>query len=126
MPATYNTPEITEEMGAFLTTSFGDERVVKMPPVMGGEDFGRFGREDQSIKSLIVWVGGVPQAEYDAAKKEGRKLPSLHSPFWAPDEPAVIPTAPEALTALTLLLTVRTEARRVGEGWGSLGRPGGW
>src|SRR3546814_13822024 len=104
MPATYNTPEITEEMGAFLTTSFGNERVVKMPPVMGGEDFGRFGREDKSIKSLIVWVGGVPQAEYDAAKKEGRTLPSLHSPFWAPDAPAAITTATEAPTAMTVTL----------------------
>src|SRR3546814_20999652 len=75
-----------------------------MPPVMGGEDFGRFGREDQSIKSLIVWVGGVHQAEYDAAKKEGRTLPSLHSPFWAPDAPAVISTAPDALTAMTMKL----------------------
>ncbi|KGB54603.1 amidohydrolase [Sphingopyxis sp. SE2] len=106
-PATFNTPEFTEEMAAFLTTSFGGERVVKMPPVMGGEDFGRFGREDKSIKSLIVWVGGVPQAEYDAAKKEGRTLPSLHSPFWAPDAPAVISTATEALTAMTMKLMAK-------------------
>src|SRR3546814_11730630 len=83
-PATYNTPEFTEEMAAFLKTSFGDERVVKMPPVMGGEDFGRFGREDKSIKRLIVWVGGVPQAADDAEKKEGRTLPRLPSHFWAP------------------------------------------
>lgn len=103
-PATFNTPEFTEEMAAFLKTNFGDERVVQMPPVMGGEDFSRFGREDKSIKSLIVWVGGVPQAEYDAAKKEGRSLPSLHSPFWAPDAPAVISTATEALTAMTMKL----------------------
>jgi len=103
-PATFNTPEFTEEMAAFLKTSFGNDRVVQMPPVMGGEDFSRFGREDKSIKSLIVWVGGVPQAEYDAAKKEGRTLPSLHSPFWAPDAPAVISTATEALTAMTMKL----------------------
>ncbi|SBV33297.1 Peptidase M20D, amidohydrolase [uncultured Sphingopyxis sp.] len=103
-PATFNTPEFTEGMAAFLKTNFGDERVVKMPPVMGGEDFGRFGREDKSIKSLIIWVGGVPQPEYDAAKKEGRTLPSLHSPFWAPDAPAVISTATEALTAMTMKL----------------------
>ena len=103
-PATFNTVDFTEEMAAYLTTSFGSERVVKMPPVMGGEDFGRFGREDKSIKSLIVWVGGVPQAEYDAAKKDGRTLPSLHSPFWAPDAPAVISTATEALTAMTMKL----------------------
>ena len=106
-PATFNTPEFTEEMAAFLKTSFGDERVVKMPPVMGGEDFGRFAREDKSIKSLIIWVGGVPQGEYDAAKKEGRTLPSLHSPFWAPDAPAVISTATEALTAMTMKLMAK-------------------
>ncbi|MGV3731679.1 MAG: amidohydrolase [Sphingopyxis sp.] len=103
-PATFNTPDFTEEMAAFLKTNFGEERVVKMPPVMGGEDFGRFAREDKDIKSLIIWVGGVPQAEYDAAKKEGRTLPSLHSPFWAPDAPAVISTATEALTAMTMKL----------------------
>ncbi|HEV7311052.1 amidohydrolase [Sphingopyxis sp.] len=106
-PATFNTPEFTEEMAAFLKTSFGNDRVVQMPPVMGGEDFSRFGREDKSIKSLIVWVGGVPQAEYDAVKKEGRTLPSLHSPFWAPDAPAVISTATEALTAMTMRLMAR-------------------
>jgi metal-dependent amidase/aminoacylase/carboxypeptidase family protein len=106
-PSTYNTPEFTEEMAAYLKNSFGDDRVVQMPPVMGGEDFSRFGREDKSIKSLIVWVGGVPQAEYDAAKKEGRALPSLHSPFWAPDAPAVISTATEALTAMTLKLMAK-------------------
>ncbi len=106
-PATFNTPEFTEEMAAFLKTSLGNDRVVQMPPVMGGEDFSRFGREDKSIKSLIVWVGGVPQAEYDAAKKEGRTLPSLHSPFWAPDAPAVISTATEALTAMTMKLMAK-------------------
>jgi len=106
-PATFNTPEFTEEMAAYLKTSFGEDRVVQMPPVMGGEDFSRFGREDKSIKSLIVWVGGVPQAEYDAAKKEGRTLPSLHSPFWAPDAPAVISTATEALTAMTMKLMAK-------------------
>ena len=101
-PSTFNTPDFTEDMAAFLTTRFGDKRVIKMPPVMGGEDFGRFSRDDKDIKSLIIWVGGVPQAELDAAKKEGRTLPSLHSPFWAPDAEAVISTATEALTVATL------------------------
>jgi hippurate hydrolase len=104
-PATFNTVDFTEEMAAYLTTSFGSDRVVKMPPVMGGEDFSRYSRdENKDVKSLIVWVGGVPQAEYDAAKKDGRTLPSLHSPFWAPDAPVVISTATEALTAMTMKL----------------------
>ncbi|WP_447762249.1 amidohydrolase [Sphingopyxis panaciterrae] len=103
-PSTFNTPEFTEEMATFLKGRFSDQRVVQMPPVMGGEDFSRFGREDKSIKSLIIWVGGVPRAEYDAAKKEGRTLPSLHSPFWAPEANTVIATATEALTAMTMKL----------------------
>lgn len=106
-PSTFNTPDFTEEMAVYLKQRFGEQRVVPIPPVMGGEDFGRFAREDKDIKSLIFWVGGVPHAEYEAAKKEGRTLPSLHSPFWAPDAPAVISTATEALTTMTLKLMAK-------------------
>ncbi len=106
-PSTFNTPDFTEEMASVLTARFGDQRVVKMPPVMGGEDFGRFAREDKSIKSMIFWVGGVPAGEFAAAQKDGRTLPSLHSPFWAPDAPAVISTATEALTALAMKLMAK-------------------
>ena len=97
-PATFNTPEFTEEMAAFLKTSFGNDRVVQMPPVMGGEDFSRYYLADKSIQSLIFWVGGVPKAAWDASGGDTTKLPSLHSPFWAPDAGAVIATATEAMT----------------------------
>lgn len=103
-PATFNTVDFTEDMAAYLKTRFGEQRVLRIPPVMGGEDFGRFSRDDKDVKSLILWVGGVPQAEYDAAKKDGRTLPSLHSPFWAPDAPLVISTATEALTSMAMKL----------------------
>ncbi|WP_345790413.1 amidohydrolase [Sphingopyxis sp. BSN-002] len=104
-PAMFNTVDFTNEMAGFLKTRFGEKRVMQLPPVMGGEDFSRFSREEnKDIKSLIIWVGGVPQAEFDAAKKEGRTLPSLHSPFWAPDAPVVISTATEALTAMAMKL----------------------
>jgi len=108
-PAMFNTVDFTNEMAGFLKTRFGEARVVQQPPVMGGEDFSRFSRdENKDVKSLIIWVGGVPQAEYDAAKKEGRTLPSLHSPFWAPDAPVVISTATEALTAMAMKLMPKT------------------
>ena len=106
-PSTFNTPDFTLEMGEFLKQRFGEARVKQVPAVMGGEDFGRFQRADTSIKSLIFWVGGVRQTEYDAAMKEGRQLPSLHSPFWAPDAPVVIATASEAMTAMTLKLLAK-------------------
>ena len=101
-PATYNSPEFTLEMAKLFESRFGEDRVVQSKPVMGGEDFSRYRRADENIKSMIFWVGGVPMAEYQESLVEGKKLPSLHSPFWAPDAEKVITTGAEALTAATL------------------------
>nr|WP_229956811.1 amidohydrolase [Parasphingorhabdus litoris] len=101
-PSTYNSPEFTREMAKLFEARFGKDRVVESKPVMGGEDFSRYRRADESIKSMIFWVGGVPMEEFQAAKKEGRKLPSLHSPLWAPDAEKVVATGAEALTAAAL------------------------
>jgi amidohydrolase len=102
-PATYNTPELTARMAALFKSRFGDKRVISTSPVMGGEDFSEFYRADKAnIESLIFWVGGVPQAQFDEAMKSGKGLPSLHSPFWAPDAEKVISTATEAMTAAAM------------------------
>jgi len=79
--------------------------VRQVKPQMGGEDFSRFHLADEKIQSLLFWVGGVPQAKWDAVKGDITKLPSLHSPFWAPDPEVTIATATEAMTtaALTVL-----------------------
>jgi amidohydrolase len=97
-PATYNSPEFSHEMAALFSQQFGEKRVQQTPPVMGGEDFGRFYRADKSIKSFIFWVGGVPQDAWDKAQKNQGDLPSLHSALWAPDAQKVINTATQALT----------------------------
>lgn len=101
-PATYNTPEFTHKMAKVFTQRFGEKRVVQTPAVMGGEDFSRFYRADKNVQSLIFWVGGVEQGDWDKAKEDGTSLPSLHSPYWAPEADAVITTATEALTAVAL------------------------
>ena len=101
-PATYNTPEFTDRVMAGLKTRF-EGRVMETPAVMGGEDFSQYYRADKAnVESLIFWVGGVAKGEWDKAEKGEIQLPSLHSPFWAPDAPVVIATATEALTAATL------------------------
>jgi hippurate hydrolase len=108
-PSTFNSPEFTAQMGAYLQSHFGAERVRQVPAVMGGEDFSRFWLADNSINSMIFWVGGVPQAQWQDHQANGTALPSLHSPFWAPDAEAVISTASEALTMLALrILAPRT------------------
>ncbi|RNJ61738.1 MAG: amidohydrolase [Porphyrobacter sp. IPPAS B-1204] len=102
VPATYNTSALTERVAALLKPRF-EGKVSEVPAVMGGEDFSQFYRADrENVESLILWVGGVRQSEWEKAQKGEITLPSLHSPFWAPDAPVVIATATEALTAATL------------------------
>ncbi len=106
-PATYNNPEFTEQVMAGLKTRF-EGRVFETPSVMGGEDFSQFRRADpDNVQSLIFWVGGVRASEWAKSERGEIELPSLHSPFWAPDAPVVIATAAEALTATTLDLMAR-------------------
>lgn len=101
-PSTFNTPAITDRTLALFQQHFGPARAIKTPAVMGGEDFSRFWLADESIESLIFWVGGTPKPVWDAAGGNQQKLPSLHSPFWAPDAEAVISTATEAMTLAAL------------------------
>ena len=101
-PATFNTEGFSNRALELFAQNFGPQRVIKTPAVMGGEDFSRFWLADKSIESLIFWVGGTPRKDYEAAGGDAAKLPSLHSPFWAPDAETVITTATEALTLAAL------------------------
>jgi hippurate hydrolase len=104
-PATFNTQPLTGQITAALAARFGEARVKKVKPQMGGEDFSQYRLADTSIQSLLFWVGGVPHDKWQAAGGDITRLPSLHSPFWAPDPDITIATAIEAMTtaALTVL-----------------------
>lgn len=102
-PSTYNDPEFSKQLAAGFRQRFGDDRVMEWPAVMGGEDFSQFRRADpENIKSMIFWISGTPDAMLKALKEEGTPLPSLHSPFWAPDAEAVVRTGAEALAGAAL------------------------
>jgi amidohydrolase len=100
--ATFNTEALSGHLLSLFAGHFGGERVVETKPIMASEDFGEYWRADKTKQSTIFWVGGVPKAKWDAVGGDETKLPSLHSPFWAPDAEAVISTATEAMTVAAL------------------------
>ena len=102
IPATVNSEGLTERTASLFRQHFGEARVTRTPPVMAGEDFSRYRLADPRIESLIFWVGGVPQARWDATHGDPAQLPSLHSPFWAPDAEKVISTATEAMVVAAM------------------------
>ncbi|MBW8910939.1 MAG: amidohydrolase [Sphingomonas sp.] len=107
-PATFNTHEVTTRMAEIFTAHFGKERVQPVRAQMGGEDFSQFYLADTSIQSMLFWVGGVRKDKWDAVGGDITKLPSIHSPFWAPDAEAVISTAVEAMTIAALAVLAKT------------------
>ena len=101
-PATLNTQPLTGRLTGLFAERFGKDRVTQQRAQMGGEDFSRFSLDQDGVQSLLFWVGGVPQAKWDAAKGDITKLASIHSPFWAPDPAVTITTATEAMVTAAL------------------------
>jgi hippurate hydrolase len=88
-----------------LEAILGKENVASHAPVMGGEDFGFFGRTTEKIPICIFWLGAVNRDRYLEAQKEGSQpLPSLHSSLFAPDPEPTIKTGVMAMTAAALEL----------------------
>ncbi|PHS40817.1 MAG: peptidase M20 [Robiginitomaculum sp.] len=101
-PATYNNPELAARLTRSIGKKIGAENVKAMDQVMGGEDFGAFGRTDPKIPSMLFWLGAVSPEKIANAKKTDEILPSLHSPFFVPDAEPTINTGVEAMTAAAL------------------------
>jgi hippurate hydrolase len=88
-PALINDSKLTRKTTELFTEILGADKVVERPLVMGGEDFGRYGREGVPI--FLYFLGTQKPEVVAAAQKEGAKpLPSLHSDLFAPvPEPTI-------------------------------------
>lgn len=101
-PALWNDPALVERSVRAMRGAIGDDRVVEIGPEMGGEDFSRYGRTKEKIPGFMLRLGTVPEAQYAAAQRGDGQLPSLHSPFFAPDPEPTLDTGVRAMTAIAL------------------------
>jgi amidohydrolase len=100
--ATYNDPALARRLADVFRRAFGADRVTDPSPVMASEDFSEYGRA--GVPAVILWVGGVNPAKYEAARASGAPLPSLHSSEWAPDYSPTIRMGVSSLTLAALEL----------------------
>ncbi len=101
--ATYNDPAVTRRLVDALAKRLGAANVAETRPTMVAEDFGEFGKA-AGTPSVLLRVGAVDPAKYEAASRSGAVLPSLHSSGFAPDRERTIKTAAAALTVSALEL----------------------
>ena len=101
-PAVFNNPSLVEKIQKSFVKSLGEKNVIKVSPVMGGEDFGMFGRVEPIIPTALFWLGAVNTKVYEKAQKEDLILPSLHSDLFLPDAEPAIATGVKAMTSAIL------------------------
>ena len=101
-PSLYNDPDLTEKIKQSFVTAIGLENVVRVDPVMGGEDFGMYGREEPIIPSSLFWLGSVEAGKYKKSLSGDFKLPSLHSDLFLPEPMLTINTGVKTMTQAAL------------------------
>lgn len=101
-PALWNDPDLVLRGVAVMKSVIGADNVIEVTKEMGGEDFARYGRTDEKIPSFMIRLGVVPEAKWQAFERGETNLPSLHSPFFAPDPAKSIDTGVKAMTAMAL------------------------
>ena len=99
--STYNNPEFTRRIAHTFEFVLGKANVLKVDPVMGGEDFGYFSL-DGKIPLCIFWLGAIEPGKVAQSAKDGTPLPSLHSSLFAPDPEPTIRTGMKATAAAVM------------------------
>jgi hippurate hydrolase len=88
-PALVNDSPLTRKTVALFKEILGADKIQERPPLMGGEDFSRYGRE--GIPIFLYFLGTIPPERVaEAAQPGGPPLPSLHSDLFYPiPEPTI-------------------------------------
>jgi amidohydrolase len=102
-PATINDVALTKRVRGAFTAAFGEAVMYDQPrESMGGEDFSYFIQKDLDVPGVFFWVGGTPQAEFDAAKNGGKPLVAHHSPFFHVEARPAVTRGAGAMTVAAL------------------------
>jgi len=102
-PSLYNDPQLTERVTAAIGRAIGADNVVKVPPMMASEDFGRLSLDHQ-IPAVMFWLGAIEPSKVEASRKSGKPLPSLHSSLFGPLPEPTLRTGVKAMTSAVLEL----------------------
>ncbi len=105
-PALENDAELTSMVSNSFRAVLGEENVLPMAPVMGGEDFSQYGLAGVPI--VMYRLGVVSAARLERIKQLGQIPPSLHSPTFYPDVEEALVTGVITMASATLdLLPVK-------------------
>ncbi len=104
IPSVYNEPALGKSLRTIISKEMGDSAWTTVKPVMIGEDFGVYGRQQKSIPSYLLWIGTVAPDRKAKAANGQEELHSLHSSKFAPAYTRTIPAAVKMMSSCLLHL----------------------
>lgn len=96
-PSTYNDPKLTQATAAALEAVLGAESLTQLLPLMGGEDYSRYGRA--GVPCVMFRLGTVDPERAQRFREGKESLPSLHSDAYYPVAEPSIRTGVTSLVA---------------------------
>jgi metal-dependent amidase/aminoacylase/carboxypeptidase family protein len=88
--AVFNDPALTQRIVGALEPVLGKENVIAFRPNMASDDFAEYAHA--GVPSVMLNLGAVAPAKFQAAQKSGETLPGPHSSLFAPDEELTLKT----------------------------------
>ncbi len=99
-PALFNDEALVARVVPVFERVLGTENVVEVDPVMGGEDFSRYGRAGVPI--FLFRLGSVDSGRLAGYTSKGEPPPSLHSGLYYPDAEKTLSTGVVAMASAAL------------------------
>lgn len=97
-PPLINDEELTDLMVSVFKREFEENKIVEIEAEMIGEDFSRYGIQDQPIPYSMFFLGATDPEVFQRAKQTDKEIPGLHSPFFAPKREPTIKTGVKAMS----------------------------
>lgn len=97
-PSLYNDPDLTGRIEGVLKRTLGEGKVDRAEPMMGAEDFSRYGRAGVPI--CMFRLGTIDAARLEAWDEADETPPSLHSAKYYPDAEAALRTGVASMVAI--------------------------
>jgi metal-dependent amidase/aminoacylase/carboxypeptidase family protein len=98
----YNDPTLTQRVMTALQSALGNDKVLALPPMMGGEDFGAYGLEGHQIPTVLFRLGAIDAERIQQSKASGIPLPALHSSLFRPVPEPTIRTGVVAMSSVVM------------------------
>lgn len=97
-PSLYNDPDLTARVTETLRKTLGDQAIETAEPMMGAEDFSRYGKAGVPI--CMFRLGTISAERLAAWKTADETPPSMHSSKYYPDPEPALQTGIRAMVAI--------------------------